>query len=312
MSQDYFATQSGSYTAEVTRRAAFAWAARTAANSPGIISGGLLSLADLQVSAPGSGMTVNISAGECLIGGTEGGSQGGYTMRNTATYSLPVAAANPSNPRIDAIVATMADAGYTQPSDVGATTNGPVFADVVGTPTSGATLANLTGAPAIPASSLLLAYLLVPATASNIITADIANKATAVVLGPGAPSVFATGMTFTPNTTTSYTTLGTSVTLVCTGQPVLVMAGPIDVQLTSAPAFNCFFGFSVDGGAATQACVVQINATGGQNTIQPITPMVVLSPTPGSHTFALQQKLDSGGAGCVFPTYQGQLIAFQI
>lgn len=183
MSLDYFATQSGSYTAEVTRRALLSWAARTSANSPGIIAGGVLSASDLTVSAPASGMSVNIGAGEALIGGTEGGAQGGYYIRNSATYSASVAAANASLPRIDACVVTIADSGYTQPSDVGATTNGPVLAVVTGTPTASASLTNLLGAPAIPASSLLLAYLLVPAGASNIVTADIA--ANAKVVNPG-------------------------------------------------------------------------------------------------------------------------------
>ena len=177
MALDYFATQAGNYSAEVTRRAMFAWAARTATNAPGIIAGGLMSPTDLQVTAPASGMTVNIGVGEGLIGGNEGGSQGGYYFRNSATYSATVATANGSLPRIDAVVATMADGGYTEPSDAGGTSNGPVIAVVTGTPTSGATLSNLSGAPALPGSSLLLAWLLVPAAATNIISGDISNVA---------------------------------------------------------------------------------------------------------------------------------------
>ena len=199
MALDYFATQAGSYSAETTRRAMFAPYARTSANSPGIIAGGLLSSADLQITAPVSGMTVNIGTGEGIIGGSEGGAQGGYYFRNSSSFSAPVAAANPSNPRVDAVCATMADAGYTQPSDVGSTTNGPVLAVVTGTPTAGANVTPgsggyLAGAPSIPLSTLLLGYVLVPTSATNIVTADILNVAgplsmTASVAGVGGATV---------------------------------------------------------------------------------------------------------------------------
>lgn len=171
-----WALQAGSYTAEQTRRAVFAWAARTAANSPGIIAGGLLSASDCQLSAPASGLTVNASPGEMLIGGTEGGTQGGTYARISSTTNLSISAASSSNPRIDLVCATVNDAQYTAPP--GGVTVGqwaPIV--VTGTPTSGATLSNLSGAPALPGSSLLLGYVLVPKSATNIVTADIANVA---------------------------------------------------------------------------------------------------------------------------------------
>lgn len=166
------------YPAEQTRRAMFAWAARTAANSPGIIAGGLLSPTDMQLSAASSGLVVNISVGECLIGGTEGGVQGGYYARNASTSSVTLATANATNPRIDAVVGMVGDAGYTLPS--GSTSGQVTLVGVTGTPTSGATLSNLSGAPAVPASSLLLGYVLVPAAATSLTSADIANVATVV------------------------------------------------------------------------------------------------------------------------------------
>lgn len=171
---------SATYTAEQTRRAVFSAYARTAANTPGIISGGLLSTADLQLTAPGSGLSVNVGTGECIVGGSEGGVQGGYYAKNGAIVNLSISAANPSNPRIDTVCVTISDSTYTEPT--GGSGNQVAAQVVTGTPTSGATLTNLSGAAALPASSLLLGYVLVPAAASNIITADIANKATVVPL----------------------------------------------------------------------------------------------------------------------------------
>jgi hypothetical protein len=178
-----WALQAGSYPAEQTRRAVFMWAARTAANTPGILQGGLASATDCQVTAPGSGLSVNVSTGEMLIPGNEGGTQGGAYARVSSTTNAVVSTANPTNPRIDRIVALMSDAGYTEPT--GGSGSQWAISVVTGTATAGASLANLSGAAAVPGSSLLLANLLVPAAASNIITADIANKAIVVGLLAG-------------------------------------------------------------------------------------------------------------------------------
>jgi hypothetical protein len=175
-----FANQASSYSAEVSRRAIFSPYARTVANTPGILAGGLLSTADMQMTAPGSGLSVNVSTGEAIVGGSEGGVQGGYYTRNASTTNLAISTANATNPRIDTVCVTIADAGYTEPTGVAG--NAAVLQVVTGTPTSGATLVNLNGKAALPLSSLLLGYVLVPATATNIITADIANKATVVPL----------------------------------------------------------------------------------------------------------------------------------
>lgn len=175
-----FANQASSYSAEVARRAILSPYARTAANSPGILAGGLLSASDMQLTAPASGMSVNVSVGEAIVGGSEGGTQGGYYAHNASQTNLVISTANPSNPRIDTVCVTIADAGYTEPS--GASGNAAVLQVVTGTPTSGANLTNLNGKAGLPLSSLLLGYVLVPNGASNIITADVANKATVVGL----------------------------------------------------------------------------------------------------------------------------------
>lgn len=166
----------------------FAPYARTSANLPGIIDGGLLSSTDLQLSAASSGLVVNISTGEAIVGGTEGGAQGGYYARATSTTSLTLATANVSNPRIDLICLTVDDQGYTPPSGG---TGGAVTAQVItGSPTTGATLINLLGAGTLPGSSLLLGYALVPAAATSLTSGDISNVAAPVLtVGGLSPSI---------------------------------------------------------------------------------------------------------------------------
>jgi hypothetical protein len=186
-----FAIQSTglTYTAEQTRRAMYAALSRSAANSPGILAGGLLSGTDCQLSAPGAGLSVNVSPGELIIPGTEGGSQGGYYARVSSTTNLPIATANASNPRIDAVVATVSDSNYTEPT--GGSGNQWALQVVTGTPTTGATLPNLLGAAGVPASSLLLGYVLVPNAATSVVIADIANAATVATTALYPPGVAA-------------------------------------------------------------------------------------------------------------------------
>lgn len=186
-----FANQSGSYSAEQTRRAVFAAYARVG-STPGIISGGLVGPTDCQLTAPGSGMSVNVSTGEMIIGGTEGAVQGGYYGRVSSTTNLTISAASPSNPRIDTVCGTVSDSGYTEPA--GGSGDKVALQVVTGTPTSGATLTNLNGAATLPASSLLLGYVLVPTSATNIITADIANLAGVGPQGPWQPLALATNI----------------------------------------------------------------------------------------------------------------------
>jgi hypothetical protein len=137
------------------------------------------------------------------------------------------------------------------------------------------------------------------------------------VMGSSSGAV-ATGLTFTPNTSTSYVNIATSggsaasLTLVCTGRPVIAIAGPIGVLMGSVPAYTCLFGFSVDGAAPTFAGDVPVSSSADDSVIRSITPMAILTPSAGSHTITLQQKLDAGGAGCAFVGYAGQLAAYQV
>src|SRR5712691_3964225 len=57
-------------------------------------------------------MTVNIAAGFAFISGTEGTKQGTYFCENDATVNKSIAASDPTNPRIDLVVAKVQDAFY--------------------------------------------------------------------------------------------------------------------------------------------------------------------------------------------------------
>lgn len=260
----------------------FSWAARTAANNPGILAGGTFSASDLILSAPGSGLSVNVSTGEAIIGGTEGGTQGGYYARVTSTTSLVISTANPTNPRIDTICATISDSGYTEPT--GGSGNQFSLQVVVGTATSGATLANLTGKATLPASSLLLGYCLVPATATNIITADIANVAATVQLQNPRRASF-----LQPASATNYTTTSTSLVVIDgTNLSATVQCSGSPIKVTCAGSAN------ISTGAQTLTIENQMDAASGgpgaafMNTtaFSSFCVVSVFQPTAGSHTFA--------------------------
>lgn len=256
--------QASSYSAEQTRRAIFSPYARTAANTPGILVGGILSASDMQLSAPGSGLSVNISTGEAIVGGTEGGTQGGYYARNASTTNLTISTANPTNPRIDTVCVTIADAGYTEPTGVSG--NAAVLQVVTGTPTAGATLSNLNGKAALPGSSLLLGYVLVPAAASNIVSGDISNRATNAM----------------PQTTTSFLQLLTAANIRFTYGHLTGQTGGSSATISHGLGVTpiAFGGIADRVGAAIPAAFIDANQT----------------PTSTTITLAITQASGSGSA----------------
>lgn len=164
--------QANSFPAEITRRGTYGFMlARDGSGDVGSVAGGVVNLAanDFKMTAPVSGMSVNITVGELICPGTSTTTQGGYYMRNASTTNLSIATSDPSNPRVDLVCATTKDAQYSGASNTG------VLQVLTGTPTSGATLGNLSGAPSLPTSSLLIGYVLVPANATNIISADLGD-----------------------------------------------------------------------------------------------------------------------------------------
>lgn len=156
---------------------------------------------DLQVSAPVSGMTVNVAPGQAIVPGTLGSGSGygmplGYGMpvvtlnggsaptvatgahatvvqmttqgcyyvyndNSSGAVSLAIASSNPSNPRIDVVIAQVEDAQYS------GSNNDWKLAVVTGTAAASPTV------PSLPANSLVLAYVWIPAASTNVSAGNI-------------------------------------------------------------------------------------------------------------------------------------------
>ncbi len=146
--------QNGSHPAENDRLSVQALYATT-----GII--GSTSLA-VSASSPAA-MSVRVATGWAAIVGTTQANMGVYTIYNDAQDTLTITAADPTNPRIDRIVATVRDAYYT------GAFNDVIFQVVAGTP------AGSPSAPATPANSISLATVLVGAAVTQINSGNITD-----------------------------------------------------------------------------------------------------------------------------------------
>jgi hypothetical protein len=109
------------------------------------------------------GMSVIIAGGWCAIVGTTQANMGTYVAYNDAATVVAITTANPTNPRIDLICATINDAYYT------GSTNNVVFQVIAGTP------AATPVAPSLPANSISLATVDVAAGALSIVTGNITD-----------------------------------------------------------------------------------------------------------------------------------------
>ena len=146
--------QAGSYPAQYDRLTAQALWATT-----GII--GSSSLAVTENSPPG--MSVRVASGWAAIVGTTTTNMGVYTIFNDAINTLTITTADPTNPRIDLVCATVRDAFYSGAN------NDVIFQVIAGTP------AGSPVAPALPANSISLATVAVGATVTQINTANITD-----------------------------------------------------------------------------------------------------------------------------------------
>jgi hypothetical protein len=124
-------------------------------------------LGDMQVTAA-AGMAVSVEAGLCCVPSSVSALQGGYVFGLVNSATLDVAQSDPSSPRTDLVVARVYDNG-----------DDTSFSDVeVFTGTPGA------GAPSLPANSLLLATLTIPATITSVSAGTVTDGRTWVV-APG-------------------------------------------------------------------------------------------------------------------------------
>jgi hypothetical protein len=147
-------------------------------------AGGLVAAGGLELKQKATpNMSVQIKGGTPAEGGLW---IPGYTattgptyFQNSATYEQPIEAAGATNPRIDTIVARIYDTSLDSSGK-----HEPEFEALKGKEESGVTLAVKKSSPAIvPKNCYALGYVLVPAKAASIVTADIENVATQVALG---------------------------------------------------------------------------------------------------------------------------------
>lgn len=110
----------------------------------------------LLVTTGGSGLDLFIAEGGGFVD-SDVDDEGMYAIYNDASVTETATAADATNPRIDQVIATVADA------QLSGADNEWTLSVLAGTPTGGATLSNLTGAAALPDRSIRLAYVLVPA-----------------------------------------------------------------------------------------------------------------------------------------------------
>ena len=128
---------------------------------------GIVDYGDMKVSQSATpAMSVQVSDGHALILGTETATQSQYIAYNDAAVTLAIAAANPTNARIDRVVIAVQDSYYSGAN------NQVLYQVVTGTP-SGSPVA-----PSAPANSITLAYVLVGAGVTTIVDANITDTRT--------------------------------------------------------------------------------------------------------------------------------------
>jgi hypothetical protein len=146
--------QAGSYPAQYDRLTAQALWATT----------GIINSSSLAVTANSpAGMSVRVASGWAAIVGTTTTNMGVYTLFNDATETLTITTADPTNPRIDLVCATVRDAFYS------GAFNDVIFQVIAGTP------AGSPVAPSLPANSISLATVAVGAAVTQINTGNITD-----------------------------------------------------------------------------------------------------------------------------------------
>ena len=138
-------------------------------------AGGLQAKGALELTQKGTpNMSVIVNGGSPAEGGAwvPGFTNSGpYYCYNNADFELVIATAGATNPRVDTIVLRVKDAA------IEGTGHEPLFEALKGAEETGATLGNKKGIAAVPNACLVIGYVLVPAKATSIVTADIENVA---------------------------------------------------------------------------------------------------------------------------------------
>lgn len=183
--------QAGSYPAQYDRLTAQALWATT----------GIIGSSSLAVTANSpAGMSVRVASGWAAIVGTTTSNMGVYTIFNDAQDTLTITTADPTNPRIDLVCATVRDAYYSGAN------NDVIFQVIAGTP------AGSPVAPSLPANSISLATVAVGAAVTQINSGNITDTRTDVGTNlPGDISSVTAGAGLTGGGSSGAVTLAASV-----------------------------------------------------------------------------------------------------
>jgi hypothetical protein len=247
--------QAGSYPAQYDRLTAQALWATT----------GIIGSSSLAVTANSpAGMSVRVASGWAAIVGTTTTNMGVYTIFNDAQDTLTITTADPTNPRIDLVCATVRDAFYSGAN------NDVIFQVIAGTP------AGSPVAPALPANSISLATVAVGAAVTQIntgnitdtrveVTSNLSGDISSVTAGAGLTGGGSSGaVTLAANVATNAQT-GTSYTLALTDNGKLVTlanASPVAVTIPLNSSVALPVG-AVIMMAAYDAGAVTISGAGG-------------------------------------------------
>jgi hypothetical protein len=217
-------------------------------------------------------MSVSVSSGTVFVPAAIA-ANAGWACLNNGARTVTIAAANPSHPRIDLIVAHVYDAT----DDVGPTSSWALEA-VQGTPATSPV------APAQPTNSLVLATVAVASGATSITSGNITDKRTWSVALGGVLPVLSTALPASPYP-------GQMVYCADTGK-VLVWQGPASPSPSSWQSPGTGMG---PWGAAQSAAITWIN-DGSWRVISGFGPVAFTVPPTGAVFVTVTAGLGSVGA----------------
>jgi hypothetical protein len=269
---------------------------------------GIFASGDLAVNAQvAPNMSVRVAAGAAIVQGTHAANQGAYFARNDAEKTVAIAAADPTNPRKDLVVARVRDAEYGDAQTAWA------LEVVQGVP------AAAPAEPVLPASSYKLAVVTVPAGAATIVAGNVADARALNTIVSVADSVItaakiATGAVqskhFDPVTgyaeasaalalTAAWQDIsGLSTTLNLGGQVAGMEAlciGFVQFDPTSAATVKCRARLLVDGAAQLKQIACSTTEDAGSFSVGQSWRVTGLSAA--NHTFKLQAQKTADSAG---------------